>query len=65
MVGVTPILQTQDAVVGEVISETTIEGMPLNGRNFSQLSLLLPGVVTHGPQQLHRAQELRQRPART
>ena len=39
--GVTPILQTQDAVVGEVISQTTIERMPLNGRNFSQLSLLL------------------------
>ena len=32
--GVTPILQTQDAVVGEVISQTTIERMPLNGRNF-------------------------------
>jgi hypothetical protein len=46
---VTPILQTQDAVVGEVISETTIKGMPLNGRNFSQLSLLLPGVMTTAP----------------
>lgn len=47
--GVTPILQTQDAVVGEVISETTIERLPLNGRNFSQLSLLLPGVMTTEP----------------
>ena len=47
--GVSPILQTQDAVVGEVISETTIRGMPLNGRNFSQLSLLLPGVMTTAP----------------
>jgi hypothetical protein len=47
--GVAPILQTQDAVVGEVISETTIQAMPLNGRNFSQLSLLLPGVVTTEP----------------
>ena len=46
---VSPILQTQDAVVGEVISETTIERMPLNGRNFSQLSLLLPGVMTTAP----------------
>jgi hypothetical protein len=49
VVGVAPILQTQDAVVGEVISETTIEGMPLNGRNFSQLSLLLPGAVSTDP----------------
>jgi Carboxypeptidase regulatory-like domain len=47
--GVTPILQTQDAVVGEVVSATTIQGMPLNGRNFSQLSLLLPGVSTPDP----------------
>ena len=47
--GVAPILQTQDAVVGEVISGTTIQAMPLNGRNFSQLSLLLPGVVTTEP----------------
>jgi hypothetical protein len=47
--GVAPILQTQDAVVGEVISGTTIQAMPLNGRNFSQLSLLLPGVVTTAP----------------
>src|SRR3990170_1098774 len=46
---VAPILQTQDAVVGEVISGTTIERMPLNGRNFSQLSLLLPGVITTEP----------------
>src|SRR5688572_26489032 len=46
---VAPILQTQDAVVGEVISETTIQGMPLNGRNFSQLSLLLPGAVSTDP----------------
>ena len=61
--GVAPILQTQDAVVGEVISESTIQNMPLNGRNFSQLSLLLPGVVTTEPRQLHRAQELRQRTA--
>jgi hypothetical protein len=49
VVGVAPILQTQDAVVGEVISGTTIQGMPLNGRNFSQLSLLLPGVMTTAP----------------
>jgi hypothetical protein len=46
---VSPILQTQDAVVGAVISTTTIERMPLNGRNFSQLALLLPGVMTPAP----------------
>src|SRR3982750_3048279 len=47
--GITPILQTQNAVVGQVVSETTIRGMPLNGRNFSQLALLMPGVATPDP----------------
>jgi len=47
--GVSPILQTQDAVVGEIISEGTIKNLPLNGRNFSQLSLLLPGAVSTDP----------------
>jgi hypothetical protein len=47
--GITPILQTQNAVVGSVVSETTIRGMPLNGRNFSQLALLMPGVATTEP----------------
>ena len=56
---VSPILQTQDAVVGEVISGTTIERMPLNGRNFSQLSLLLPGVLTTEPDSFTAAEELR------
>ena len=46
---VSRILQTQNAVVGEVISGMTIEDMPLNGRNFSQLALLLPGVITTEP----------------
>jgi outer membrane receptor protein involved in Fe transport len=46
---VSPILQTQNAVVGEVISGTTIDRTPLNGRNFSQLALLLPGVITTEP----------------
>src|SRR5438093_12485945 len=46
VVGVAPILQTQDAVVGQVVSETTIRAMPLNARNFSQLALIMPGVRT-------------------
>jgi Carboxypeptidase regulatory-like domain len=46
---VAPILQTENAVVGQVISGTTIENLPLNGRNFSQLSLLLAGVVSTDP----------------
>jgi hypothetical protein len=44
-----PVLQTESATVGEVISGTTLSALPLNGRNTGQLSLLLPGVVTPNP----------------
>jgi outer membrane receptor protein involved in Fe transport len=47
--GVNPILQTENAVVGEIISGSTIVALPLNGRNFAQLTLLAPGVQTHAP----------------
>ena len=44
-----PVLQTETATVGEVISGTTVQALPLNGRNTGQLTLLLPGVVTPNP----------------
>src|SRR5829696_8357641 len=47
--GETPVLQTETATVGEVISGTTLQALPLNGRNSGQLSLLLPGAVTPNP----------------
>jgi carboxypeptidase family protein len=49
VVGQSPLLQTETATVGEVISGTTVVGLPLNGRNTGQLSLLLPGTVTVNP----------------
>jgi carboxypeptidase family protein len=49
VVGQSPVLQTETATVGEVISGTTLQALPLNGRNSGQLSLLLPGVVTPNP----------------
>lgn len=45
----TQVLQTENATVGEVISGTTLQTLPLNGRNAGQLSLLLPGAVTPNP----------------
>jgi hypothetical protein len=47
--GQAPLLQTESVTVGEVISGTTVVGLPLNGRNTGQLSLLLPGVVSVNP----------------
>ncbi len=44
-----PVLQTESATVGEVISGNTVQTLPLNGRNVGQLALLLPGTVTYNP----------------
>jgi hypothetical protein len=45
-----PVLQTETATVGEVLTGRTVESLPLNGRNSSQLALLMPGAVTPNPQ---------------
>ena len=46
---VTPLLNTVDSSVGEVIEERQLSQLPLNGRQFLELALLVPGVHTsHG-----------------
>src|SRR5438309_38331 len=42
--GGAPLLNTESTEVGNVISEHTAQQLPLNGRNFSQLALLVPGT---------------------
>jgi hypothetical protein len=44
--GVSPLLQTETAVVGTVIDTRFNSQIPLNGRDFSQLILLTPGATT-------------------
>lgn len=47
---VAPVLQTENVTVGQVISGNTSTNLPLNGRNFQQLALLVPGAITPNPQ---------------
>jgi hypothetical protein len=42
------LLNTESTEVGNVISQQSTQQLPLNGRNFSQLGLLVPGT-TPGP----------------
>jgi hypothetical protein len=41
--GAPPLLNTESNELGQVIPQRTIDQLPLNGRNFSQLALLVPG----------------------
>ena len=42
--GGAPLLNTESTEVGNVLSEHSVQQLPLNGRNFSQLALLTPGT---------------------
>jgi len=44
-----PILNSSDATLGNTLSTTEIENIPLNGRNFSSLTLYQPGAIDTDP----------------
>lgn len=44
-----PILDTTDATLGNTLSTNEIQNIPLNGRNFSSLTLFQPGAVDTDP----------------
>ncbi|HUQ94366.1 MAG TPA: carboxypeptidase regulatory-like domain-containing protein [Bryobacteraceae bacterium] len=46
--GAPPLIESSNATIGEVISNEKIVALPLNGRSFAQLALLVPQVVTGG-----------------
>ena len=43
--GGSPVLNSQDSAIGEVMESRQITELPLNGRNFTQLAMLVPGVT--------------------
>lgn len=47
--GGAPILQSENASIGTVIENRAIVELPLNGRNYLQLTSLIPGATTNGP----------------
>lgn len=44
-----PILQTDSTETGETLSSNKLTSLPLNGRNFVSLTLLIPGAVSPNP----------------
>ncbi len=43
--GAAPLVQTEDSSLSTVVNDRQLVDLPLNGRNFSQLALLSPGVT--------------------
>ena len=54
--GTAPILQTENAQTGDVISNQQATELPLNGRNFVSLTLLVPGSINPNPANVQTAQ---------
>lgn len=41
-----PVIESSTMTMGQVINEKTVQEIPLNGRHFVDLALLIPGTVT-------------------
>ncbi len=44
-----PLVNSETSSIGQVINESQVRGLPLNGRNFIQLGLLVPGTTPGTP----------------
>lgn len=46
---IAPILQTESTATGDSLSASKLTALPLNGRNFASLTLLIPGAISTSP----------------
>ncbi|MEI4861312.1 hypothetical protein Q8G41_27365, partial [Klebsiella pneumoniae] len=44
-----PVINSADSAIGQVVEGRQATELPLNGRNFTQLALLSPGVTRGNP----------------
>jgi hypothetical protein len=49
------LLQTETQATGDTLSSTKLTNIPLNGRNFASLTLLVPGAVSTAPNAMNTA----------
>jgi len=49
------LLQTETQATGDTLSSTKLTSIPLNGRNFASLTLLIPGAVSTSPNAMNTA----------
>jgi hypothetical protein len=55
VVDVGQLLQTETQATGDTLSSTKLTSIPLNGRNFATLTLLVPGAVSTAPNAMNTA----------
>jgi hypothetical protein len=50
---VAPVLQTESTLTGGNLNSNTITALPLNGRNFASVTLLVPGAISTDPRNMN------------
>ena len=47
--GIAPVLQTESTATGDSLTAEKLSSIPLNGRNFASLTMLIPGAISTSP----------------
>ncbi len=50
---IAPTLQTESTQTGDALSSTKLTTIPLNGRNFATLTMLIPGAISTNPNNMN------------